>query len=137
MRWITDLRELNKPTIKDSYPLMNIQEILHSLQGASVFIPGCVRSLSCIKNRTWEPPVYSIYQPLRHIPVYIHAVWIIQHWEHVQQNDRRSHERGGQRLLNIIPGRHLDIQQRTLGSLLTFVTGCPGKYCCWNQDTTM
>ena len=37
MRWITDLRELNKPTIKDSYPLMNIQEILHSLQGATVF----------------------------------------------------------------------------------------------------
>ena len=36
-RLVTDLRELNKQTIKDSYPLMNIQEILHSLQGASVF----------------------------------------------------------------------------------------------------
>ena len=37
MRWVTDLRELNKQTIKDSYPLTNIQEILHSLQGATVF----------------------------------------------------------------------------------------------------
>ena len=36
-RWVTDLRKLNKQTIKDSYPLTNIQEILHSLQGAMVF----------------------------------------------------------------------------------------------------
>ena len=35
--WVTDLRELNKQTVKDSYPLMNIQEILHSLQGTTVF----------------------------------------------------------------------------------------------------
>ena len=32
-RWVTDLRELNKQMVKDSYPLTNIQEILHSLQG--------------------------------------------------------------------------------------------------------
>ena len=36
-RWVTDLRELNKQTVKDSYPLTNIQEILHSLKGATVF----------------------------------------------------------------------------------------------------
>ena len=24
MRWVTDLRELNKQTVKDSYPLMSI-----------------------------------------------------------------------------------------------------------------
>ena len=36
-RWVTDLRELNKQKVKDSYPLTNIQEILHSLQGAMVF----------------------------------------------------------------------------------------------------
>ena len=36
-RWVTDLRELNKKTVKDSYPLTNILEILHSLQGATVF----------------------------------------------------------------------------------------------------
>ena len=36
-RWVTDLRELNKQTVKDSYLLRNIQEILHSLQGATVF----------------------------------------------------------------------------------------------------
>ena len=36
-KWVTDLRKLNKKTVKDSYPLPNIQEILHSLQGATVF----------------------------------------------------------------------------------------------------
>ena len=36
-RWVTDLRELNKQTIKDNSPLTNIQKILHSLQGATVF----------------------------------------------------------------------------------------------------
>ena len=36
-RWFTDLRKLNKQKIKDSYPLTNIQEILHSQQGATVF----------------------------------------------------------------------------------------------------
>ena len=30
-RWVTDLRELNKQTVKDSYPLTNIQEILHTV----------------------------------------------------------------------------------------------------------
>ena len=38
-RWVTDLRELNKQILNDSYPLTNIQEILHSLQGATVFLP--------------------------------------------------------------------------------------------------
>ena len=36
-RWVTGLRELNKQTVKDSYLLMNIQKILHSLQGPTVF----------------------------------------------------------------------------------------------------
>ena len=34
-RWVTDLRELNKQTVKDL--LTNIQKILHSLQRATVF----------------------------------------------------------------------------------------------------
>ena len=37
IRWVKDLRELNIQTVKDSYPLTNIQEFLHSLQGASVY----------------------------------------------------------------------------------------------------
>ena len=37
MRWVTDLRELNKQTVKDNYPLTNIQEILHTLQRPTVF----------------------------------------------------------------------------------------------------
>ena len=36
-KMVTDLRELNKQTVKDSYPFTNIQEILHSLQGTTLF----------------------------------------------------------------------------------------------------
>ena len=36
-RWVWDLRELNKQTVKDSYPHKNIQDILQSMQGATVF----------------------------------------------------------------------------------------------------
>ena len=37
IRWVTDLRELNKQTVKDSYPLTNTQKFLQSLQSATVF----------------------------------------------------------------------------------------------------
>ena len=37
MRWVTVKKKLNKQTVKDSYPVTNIQENLHSLQGATVF----------------------------------------------------------------------------------------------------
>ena len=90
----------------------------------SVFIPGCVRSLSCSKNQTW------IHQSLWHIPVYVYAVQI-------SQDVRSCRERGGQRLLNLILGWHHDIQWRTFRTLWTFVTGCPGTCCSWNQDTTL
>ena len=36
-RWVTDLRESNKQKAKNSYPLTNIQKILHSLQSTTVF----------------------------------------------------------------------------------------------------
>ena len=91
-RWVMDLRVLKKKTIKNSYPLKNIQEILHSLQGATVFL------------LTREPRVHSIYQPHRHIPVYMNAVWISQRWECVQHDAERGHDEGGQGLLDILPG---------------------------------
>jgi len=37
-RWVTDLRQLNDVTIKDAYPLTNIQENLQKLKGAKIFI---------------------------------------------------------------------------------------------------
>ena len=36
-RWVTDLRQLNDVTIKDAYPLMNIQENLRKLKDAKIF----------------------------------------------------------------------------------------------------
>ena len=36
-RWVTDLRQLNDVTIKDAYPLTNIQENLQKLKGATIF----------------------------------------------------------------------------------------------------
>ena len=41
-RWVTDLRKLNDVTIKDAYPLTNIQENLQKLKGAQIFtIDAC------------------------------------------------------------------------------------------------
>ena len=36
-RWVTELRQLNEITIKEAYPLMNIQENLQKLKGAEIF----------------------------------------------------------------------------------------------------
>jgi hypothetical protein len=36
-RWVTDLKQLNDVTIKDAYPLTNIQENLQKLKGAKIF----------------------------------------------------------------------------------------------------
>ena len=35
-RWVTDLRQLHDVTIKDAYPLTNIQENLQKLKGAKI-----------------------------------------------------------------------------------------------------
>ena len=69
-RWVTDLKELNKQTIKDSYSLTNIHEILQSARCYSVFVFRCLWSSSHRENQIWEPPVHSVYQPLWHVPVY-------------------------------------------------------------------
>ena len=96
-RRVTDLRELNKQTIKDSFPLTNLQEILHSLQGATVF-------LSLDACGAYHAAQHSVHQPLQHVPVSMYAVWISQCLECVQQDAGRSHEGGGQRRLEVIPG---------------------------------
>ena len=97
---VTDLRELNQQTIKDSYPLMNIQEILHSLQGDTVFWSlGSCGAYHAVRNKPG-----SIYHPLWHIPVHTNAVWIRQSWKCVQQDARCGHEEGGQGLLEVLPG---------------------------------
>ena len=36
-RWVTELRQLNEITIKEAYPLMNIQENLQKLKSAEIF----------------------------------------------------------------------------------------------------
>ena len=51
-RWVTDLRELNKQTVKDSP---------QSARRYSVFLSRCLWSISCNKNRTWKPSVHNIY----------------------------------------------------------------------------
>ena len=64
-RWVKDLRELNKQTIKDSYLLTNIQEILHSLQGATMFftLEAC-----------------GAYHTVRIKPAVEHARHSLAHW---------------------------------------------------------
>ena len=85
MRWVTDLRELNKQMVKDSHPLTNIQKIFHSLQGTT----ACTAFIS----------PFGIFQY-----IYTNAVWISQRWNCLQQEAGSSHEGGGQGILDIMPG---------------------------------
>ena len=83
------------------------------------------------------PRMHSIYQPLWHIPVYLNAVWISQRWKCVQQDAGRGHEEGGQGIVDVLPGWHLDSQLWTLGSFRTFERGSLGIPGSWNQDKTL
>ena len=96
MRWVTDLRELNKQYADDQGQLPPHEHTRDPTQSTRcyVYFIRCLWSLSCSENGTWEPMVHSIYQPLRHIPVYMNAVWISQCWECVQRDAGSGHEEG-------------------------------------------
>ena len=51
-RWVTDLRELNKQTVKDSYPLEYSRNPTQSARSYHVLVTGCLWSLSCSENQT-------------------------------------------------------------------------------------
>ena len=73
-RWVTDLRELNKQRIKDSCPLTNIQEILHSLRGATVFflsLDAC-RSYHAVRIQAGSRVCTPLSAPSAHSNIYIH-----------------------------------------------------------------
>ena len=74
-RWVTDLRELNKQTSKDSYPLTNIQEILHSVQGATVFssLDPC-GAYHAVRIEPVSRACTAFISPFWHILVYMNAV---------------------------------------------------------------
>ena len=88
--------------IKDSYPLTNIQEILHSLQEAIVFssLDACgayhaVRIKPGSRGCTSFISPFSLFQ-------YIRILFGLANAGRVQ-NDGRSQEGGGQRLLDVLP----------------------------------
>ena len=70
----------------------------------SNLVPGCLCSLSCSENRTRQPSMYSIYQPVRHVPVHTYAFQVGQRRKRVKQDAGHGHKGGGQRFLDIIPG---------------------------------
>ena len=100
-RWVTDLRELNKQTVKDSYPLTNIQEILHSLQGAPVF--SSLDACEAYHAVRIKPGSRACTAFIWYIPVHQDAFWIDQRWKRVQQNAGRGHEEHGQGFLDLLP----------------------------------
>ena len=77
-RWVTDLRELNKQSFKDSYPLTNIQEILHSLQGTTVFssLDAC-GAYHAVRIEPGSQACTAFISPLACSSTYIHTyvVW--------------------------------------------------------------
>ena len=84
---------------------MNIQEILHNLQGATAFLSldACI-AYHAVRIDFGSQSLHSIYQSLWHIQVYMNAVWISQCWECVQQDAGHVHEEGGQGLMDVLPG---------------------------------
>ena len=104
--WVTDLRELNKQTVKDSYLLTNIQEILHSLQGATLFssLDAC-GAYHAVRIKPGSRACTAFTSPFGTFHyTYMYAFWISQHWKCVQQDAGRSHEGNGQGFLDTIPG---------------------------------
>ena len=134
MRWVTDLRELNKQTVKNSYPLTNIQEILHSLKGATVFLSldacGAYHAVriepgSCACTAFISP--FGTFQ----------NIWISQRGKHLQQDVVRGHEGCGQRILDLISRWYIDVQRRTLDSLQAFGSGGTSTCGCRDKATTL
>ena len=89
---------MNKRTVKDSYPLTNNQEILHSLQGATVFLSldtcgayHAVRIEPGSRACTAFISPFCTFQYIRNQD----AFWIGQRWKRVQQDAGRGHEGGG------------------------------------------
>jgi hypothetical protein len=104
LRWTVDFRNLNKLTVRDSFPLPNIQQNLESLAGARVFssldaagafhgIPMDEESMPLTAFGTpWGlyhframpfgivngPPIYSrlIAKALQHLPSHFHLCYI-------------------------------------------------------------
>ena len=87
---------MKKQTVKDSYPLTNIQEILHSLQGATVF--SSLDACGAYHAVRIEPHLL-----VWNVPVHQDAFPIGQRGECVQQDTGHSHEGRGQGLLEILP----------------------------------
>ena len=90
---------------------MNIQEILHSLQGTTVF--SSLDASGAYRAVRIEPSVEHVHHLLAHSAcssIY-NAFWISQCWKCVQQDAGCSHEGGGQGFLNFIPGWYTDFQQ--------------------------
>ena len=61
-RWVTDLRQLNDVTIKDAYPLTNIQENLQKLKGAkNLHFHRCLWGVTSNTDRIGEQGLYRFY----------------------------------------------------------------------------
>ena len=80
-RGVTDLRLLNDVTIKDAYPLANIQENLQKLKGAKIFtsIDAC-GAYHCIQIKEGS----SFYQPFWDLAVYLYAFWHVKYRQCLQ-----------------------------------------------------
>ena len=63
-RWVTDLRLLNDVTVKDAYPLTNIQENLQKLKGAKIYssIDAC-GAYHCIQIEENSPDCTAFISP--------------------------------------------------------------------------
>ena len=129
-RWVKDLRELNKQTIKDSYLLTTMQEILHNLQGATVFLSqDAFGAYHAVRIEPGNRPCTAFISPF--------GTFQFIRMPFGLANTGIVYSRMLDSLLDIILGRHPDLQWRTVGQFRTFDTSCFGMRSSWNQDTTL
>ena len=69
--------------VKDSYPLTNIQEILHSLQGATVFsTPDACGAYHAVRIKPGNRAC-TVFISLFGLFQYIHMIQRIKTWKHI------------------------------------------------------
>ena len=65
-RWVTDQRFLNSATVKDAYLLMNIQENLQKLKGATIFMSiNTCGAFHCVQIKEGSKDCAAFISPFR------------------------------------------------------------------------
>ena len=133
---MTDLRQLNDVTIKDAYPLKNIQENPKVEGCKNLHFNRCLRGISHHTDRRGEQGLYSFYLSFRHISLYKDDFWPVKHRKCLQPDVGPGPGALTCRVLVIIFRRHPGVLHGHLGPLEASEEYRGGSYEGRDQDST-